>query len=70
MAEDVEETAVAVDTEDGVAETPPERVDAAEPPIDDAAAPEGEEGDGTSDGKDDDDEDEGPPPWTPRRLSR
>ena len=62
MAEDVEETAVAVDTEDGVAETPPERVDAAEPPIDDAAAPEGEEGDGTSDGKDDDDEDEGPPP--------
>jgi hypothetical protein len=62
MAEDVEETAVAVDTEDGVAETPPERVDAAEPPIDDAAAPEGEEGDGTSDGKDDDDDDEGPPP--------
>ena len=44
MAEDVEETAVAVDTEDGVAETPPERVDAAEPPIDDAAAQEGEEG--------------------------
>ena len=61
MAEDVEETAVAVDTEDGVAETPPERVDAAEPLIDDAAAPEGEDGDGTSDGKDDDD-DEGPPP--------
>ena len=62
MAEDVEETAVAVDTDDGIAETPPERVDAAEPPIDDAAAPEGEEGHGTSDGKDDDDDDEGPPP--------